>query len=168
VTHGDLGLRHRSARWQFEIMLFALRYSDRIVSVSTGALTPGGRDIVQSVNAASSSIHGIETSLKAQLTDRLSTHAVLNYTRGEQRVDAIDEAADRVPPLNGNLVLRYNVTDRWQLDAWLRAAARQDRLSNRDVVTISADNLTDKQYRTHGSGIDAPGRNLTATIRRRW
>jgi outer membrane receptor protein involved in Fe transport len=149
---------------------------------------------VQSVNAASSSIHGIETSLKAQLTDRLSTHAVLNYTRGEQRVDAIDEAADRVPPLNGNLVLRYNVTDRWQLDAWLRAAARQDRLSNRDVgdpridpngtagwaslgasgtwsgdnVTISADNLTDKQYRTHGSGIDAPGRNLTATIRRRW
>ena len=197
VTHGDLGLRHRSARWQFEIMLFALRYSDRIVSVSTGALTPGGRDIVQSVNAASSSIHGIETSLKAELTDRLSMHAVLNYTRGEQRVDAIDEAADRVPPLNGNLVLRYNLADRWQFDALLRAAARQDRLSNRDVgdpridpngtagwaslgasgtwsgdngwqVTISADNLTDKQYRTHGSGIDAPGRNLTATIRRRW
>jgi outer membrane receptor protein involved in Fe transport len=152
---------------------------------------------VQSVNAASSSIHGIETSLKAELTDRLSMHAVLNYTRGEQRVDAIDEAADRVPPLNGNLVLRYNLADRWQFDALLRAAARQDRLSNRDVgdpridpngtagwaslgasgtwsgdngwqVTITADNLTDKQYRTHGSGIDAPGRNLTATIRRRW
>ena len=197
VTHGDLGLRHRSARWQFEIMLFALRYSDRIVSVSTGEVTPDGRDIVQSVNAASSSIHGIEASVEADLTDRLSMHAVLNYTRGEQRIDSEEEAADRVPPLNGHLVFRYNLADRWQLDARLRAAARQDRLSNRDVgdpridpngtagwasfgasaswagdngwqVTISADNLADKQYRTHGSGIDAPGRNLTATIRRRW
>ncbi|MCO4812624.1 MAG: TonB-dependent receptor [Gammaproteobacteria bacterium] len=197
VTHADLGLRHRSARWQFEIMLFALRYSDRIVSVSTGAVTPDGRDIVQSVNAASSSIHGIEASLEADLADRLSMHAVLNYTRGEQRVGTEEEPADRVPPLNGNLVFRYNLAERWQLDARLRAAARQDRLSNRDVgdpridpngtagwaslgasaswagdggwqVTISADNLTDKQYRTHGSGIDAPGRNLTATIRRRW
>jgi outer membrane receptor protein involved in Fe transport len=197
VTHADLGLRQRSARWQFEIMLFALRYSDRIVSVSTGTATPDGRDIVQSVNAASSSIHGIETSLEAELTDRLSVGAVLNYTRGEQCVGTVDEAADRVPPLNGNLVFRYNFADRWLFSAWLRAAARQDRLSNRDVgdpridpngtagwaslggsgtwsadngwqVIISADNLTDKQYRTHGSGIDAPGRNLTATIRRRW
>ena len=74
MTHGDLGLRHRSARWQFEIMLFALRYSDRIVSVSTGAVTPDGRDIVQSVNAASSSIHGIETSLEGEL-DGPSEHA---------------------------------------------------------------------------------------------
>jgi len=197
VTHGDLGLRHRSDRWKFEIMLFALRYSDRIVSVSTGGTTPDGRDIVQSVNAASSSIHGIETGLTVELSDQLSLNAVLNYTRGEQRIGSVNEAADRVPPLNGYLDFSYDLDDRWQFRAWLRAAARQDRLSPRDItdpridpdgsagwaslgtsttwsndggwqVTVSADNLTDKQYRTHGSGIDAPGRNFTATLRRRW
>jgi len=197
VTHGDLGLRHRAANWRLEIMLFALRYTDRIVSVSTGNTTPDSRDIVQSVNAASSSIHGIEIGMQVEITDRLNARAVLNYTRGEQRVGTVEEAADRVPPLNGNILISYDLDDRWQFDTWLRAAARQDRLSARDTqdpridpsgtagwaslgtsatwsggdgwqVTVSADNLTDKQYRTHGSGIDAPGRNLAAIIRRRW
>ncbi len=197
VTHGDVGLRHYSERWRFELMVFALRYSDRIVSVATGDVNPDGRDIVQSVNAASSSIHGIETGFAAELSDRLSLKVVVNYTRGEQRVGTVVEAADRVPPLNGHLLFTYQPGDRWQFAAWLRAAARQDRLSDRDAndpridpngtagwaglgasaswlsddgwqVTVSADNLSDKQYRIHGSGIDAPGRNLSATIRRRW
>ncbi|MDH5456785.1 MAG: TonB-dependent receptor, partial [Gammaproteobacteria bacterium] len=122
---------------------------------------------------------------------------VVNYTRGEQQVVTAVEPADRVPPLNGHLLFTYQSGDRWQFEAWLRAAARQDRLSARDAddpridpdgtagwaslgasaswssdngwqVIVSADNLADKQYRIHGSGIDAPGRNLSATIRRRW
>jgi outer membrane receptor protein involved in Fe transport len=197
VTHVDLGLRQRAARGQFEIMLFALRYADQIVSMGTGDVTPGGRDIVQSVNAAASSIHGVEAGMTAELTGRLSMSAVLNYTRGQQRVDTAEEPADRVPPLNGHILMTYDLDTSWQFDAWLRAAARQDRLSARDTedpridpngtagwaslgasatwssaggwqVTVSADNLTDKQYRTHGSGIDATGRNFIATIRRRW
>ena len=197
VTHGDVGVRHYSERWRFELMVFALRYADRIVSVATGDVSPDGRDIVQSVNAASSSIHGIETGFDAELSDRLSLKVMLNYARGEQRVGSAVEAADRVPPLNGHLLFTYKPGDRWQFAAWLRAAARQDRLSDRDAddpridpdgtagwaslgasaawlsddgwqVIVSADNLADKQYRIHGSGIDAPGRNLSATIRRRW
>ena len=101
VTHGDLGVRYRSDRWQFEIALFALRYSDRIVSVSTGGVTPDGRDIVQSVNAASSTIHGAEAGMNVILTDRLRASAILNYARGDQRVSSVEEPADRVSPLNG-------------------------------------------------------------------
>lgn len=197
VNHGDLGLRYRSNHWQFELALFALRYSDRIVSVSTGDVTLSGRDIVQSVNAASSTIRGLEAGLNADLTDHVSIHAVLNYARGEQSTGGVKEPADRVSPLNGHLVVRYETGGRWRFESWLRAADRQDRLSARDVrdaridpngtagwaslgisatwsdesgwqVTLGADNLTDKEYRTHGSGIDAPGRSLSATIRRRW
>ena len=197
ATHGDLGVRHRSERWQFEVVVFALRYSDRIVSVSTGDVTPGGRDIVQSINAATSTIRGLEAGMSVKLSDRLSARAVLNYARGEQRVDGVTEPADRVSPLNGHIVMRYDAGERWQFESWLRAADRQDRLSARDVgdvridpngtagwasigasatwsgdsgwqVTLGADNLTDKEYRTHGSGMDAPGRNLSATFRRRW
>ena len=44
VTHGDAsGLRRQADRWQFELSLFSLRYTDRIVSVSTGDVTPDGR-----------------------------------------------------------------------------------------------------------------------------
>jgi outer membrane receptor protein involved in Fe transport len=197
VVHGDLGIRYRSSRWQFELAMFALRYSDRIVSVSTGDVTPTGRDIVQSVNASASDIRGLEAGLNVDLTDRISISAVLNYARGEQTTGGTDEPADRVSPLNGHILLRYDTGDRWQFESWVRAADTQERLSARDVndaridpngtpgwasigasatwsddsgwqVTLGADNLTDKEYRTHGSGIDAPGRNLSATIRRRW
>jgi len=197
VVHGDFGIRHRSGRWRFELAVFALRYSDRIVSVSTGDFSPSGRDIVQSVNAAASTIRGLEAGMNGDLTDQISISAVLNYARGEQTVGGDEEPADRVSPLNGHVLLRYDTGGRWQFASWLRAAGRQDRLSARDVrdaridpngtagwaslgtnatwsgdsgwqVTLGADNLTDKEYRNHGSGIDAPGRSLSATFRRRW
>ena len=197
VIHGDLGLRYRTERLRFEVVLFALRYSDRIVSVSTGELTADGRDIVQSVNAAASTLRGVEAGLDLMLSERLDITAVMNYARGEQTVGTTREPADRVPPLNGRVELRYAPGERWRLAAWVAAASAQDRLSARDVrdvridpngtagwasigasvtwdngdgwqVTLGADNLADKEYRTHGSGIDAPGRNLSATFRHRW
>jgi len=197
VTHGDLGIRHHSERWRLEVMVFKLKYSDRIISVSTGNLTPDGRDIVQSVNAASSSIHGVEAGLNASLTSRIRLEAVVNYTHGEQRISDTDEPADRVPPLNGRISLYYEHDDRWQFASWLVATSEQDRLSARDVrdvrinpdgtsgwgrlgasatwqdtsgwqVVLGVDNVFDKRYRVHGSGIDAPGRNLSLNVRRHW
>ena len=85
----------------------------------------------------------------------------------------------------------------YQLDAWVRFASDQDRLSARDVsdvridprgtagwvvngarlqkeyarqwrFSIALDNLLDKRFRVHGSGLDAPGRNLTISARYGW
>ena len=85
----------------------------------------------------------------------------------------------------------------WSLASWLRVSGAQDRLSDRDIrdvrinplgtagwatlgtkaswrpndvrqIDLMADNLLDKRYRVHGSGIDSPGRNFAITIRASW
>lgn len=197
VVHGDVGLRYRNGRVTAEVAIFALRYSDRIVSIATGGTTPEGRDIVQSINAASSTLQGMEAGVSVELLDGIEVRAVLNYVRGTQTVDGSEEPADRVPPLNGRLELRTDFGGNWQLETRLVAAARQDRLSARDVgdvridpagtagwatvgararwsgesgwrIDIGVDNALDRRFRVHGSGIDAPGRNLSVVIRRTW
>ena len=39
------------------------------------------------------------------------------------------------------------------------------RLSSRLDVTVLLDNLTDRNYRWHGSGVDAPGFSLATKVR---
>ncbi len=198
VRQLDIGLRKRTDNSQLELMIYSLRYDDRITSVLTGDVTADGRDIVRSVNAAKSSIHGVEAGLNVDLSDRIRARAILNYTWGEETIGSDSpQAADRIPPLSGELGLQVDLSSRWSLESWFTIAGRQDRLSDRDIrdsridpngtpgwaifgaeatwlpntlwtVGLKADNLLDKRYRTHGSGIDAPGRNFSVTFRTTW
>jgi outer membrane receptor protein involved in Fe transport len=197
ATHADLGLRFRGGIIGGEVRAFVLRYTNRIVSVATGETTADGRDVVQSVNAASASLHGLEATMRVAMADDLVLDARLTYTFGEQKVAGIEEPADRIPPLQARVALEWQLGDAWGLDAWLVGAARQDRLSARDVddiridprgtpgwmaagtrlrwaagsgwqIDFGIDNVFDKQYRVHGSGIDAPGRNASLTFRLTW
>jgi len=198
VVHGDLGIRYRSERTRFELILFALDYDDRITSVSTGELTADGRDIVQSVNAAAATIHGVELGLHAVLGDTVVAHATAGYTWGQQRLAGDPrEPADRIPPLSGRVGLTVEQGLRWTFDGWIEWAGAQDRLSDRDVrdvridptgtagwasvgaqatwdnggewsLVLSLSNILDKRYRVHGSGLDEPGMNASVRLRRVW
>ena len=198
VVQFDLGLRYHSETARLEFMLYALDYDDRITSVLTGGVTPEGRDVVQSVNAAESTIRGFEAGADLDISDSIGVSAVLNYTRGEQRIAGADaEPADRIPPLTGRLGVAWAPRDDLRVDGWLRFAHRQDRLSARDVrdiridpqgtsgwgilgirvswdygeawqFSLGVDNISDKRYRRHGSGMDAPGQNVLVTVRRAW
>ena len=198
VLHGDFGFRYRSARRHLSIVMYVLRYEDRITSVLTGDTTVDGRDIVQSVNAARSDIRGVEAGADFELSSMLRLKATLNYTWGEQRVAGqAREPADRIPPLSGRLALIFDSDKAWMLEGWIESAARQERLSARDVrdvrinpagspgwaslgaradwrladnwrLSLGISNLLDKQYRSHGSGIDQPGLNVSVQARRVW
>jgi outer membrane receptor protein involved in Fe transport len=198
VVQIDAGARYTVDRADFQLMLYTLDYTDRITSVLTGEVTPEGRDVVQSVNAADSTVRGFEGGASFDLNDTMSVEAVLNYTWSEERVPgSATEPGDRIPPLSGRLNFVYDTGRDFRLDAWLRFAGEQDRLSSRDVqdiridpdgtsgwgilgargswdvtggwqFTLGVDNVFDKRYRVHGSGLDAPGRNVMASVRKTW
>jgi outer membrane receptor protein involved in Fe transport len=198
VEHLDFGFRRQNERSRIELMLYALDFNNRILSMSTGDITAERRDIVQSVNAAKSQVHGAEASFEFQLSDQIGIHSIFNYTWGEQRIGKHPtEAADRIPPLSGFVSMRFDSQKSWGIKGRFSTAGKQDRLSARDhrdnridpagtpgwatvstiaewypndiwQITLSAGNLLDKRYRVHGSGIDAPGRNFALTVRAVW
>lgn len=198
VTQLDAGIRYRSEPLDFDLIVFALHYTDRISSILTASVTADGRDITQSQNIAEADIHGVEFSGKWLLTEVAEANFVLNYLRGEQFEQAgAAVPADRMPPLNGQLKLNYFLSDALSIEPYINFASGQDRLSPRDVrdtridpngtpgwvsvnvqstwrysdvlrISLKLENLLDKDYRAHGSGINAVGRNFYLSFHTLW
>jgi len=185
----DIGIKASTGRWQAEAFAWYSDYQDKISSRFTGETTPEGRLIVQSDNLNSVELWGFETGLRDLAGDAMEWYAVVNYTRGEENDGGETVPADRIPPLSGRLGLVYLHGERWRFEPFLDFAGRQDRLSPRDEgdprinpagtagwgtvnflaswqatdnteLGLRLQNLGDKNYREHGSGIDAPGRNF--------
>jgi outer membrane receptor protein involved in Fe transport len=193
ITGYDLGLVARRGARALEVSAYVSDYRDRISSVATGETTAGGRQVVQSRNIGRVRIYGVElfatTGVGAWVFD-----TTLNWTWGESREAGASEPADRIPPLAGRLRAQRTL-GAWSVQAVAQYARHQDRLSARDrddpridpagtagwwslnlraqrplaaglELTVGLDNVLDERYREHGSGIDAPGRELVLRLER--
>jgi len=198
VTQFDVGVKAFGDGYSFEAFVFSLDYEDRIESVSTGAVTPAGRNVTQSRNLASADLHGAELAIFVEPSATIRIDALLNYVRGTSRVaDDPETPADRVPPLNGRVGVTWLPTANVSTEFFALFAAGQDRLSPRDVndpridpggtpgwatlhagivyqrgdswtIRAGIDNIFDVRYRVHGSGVDARGRNAVVSAEYRW
>lgn len=198
VTQYDVAVRHNGEVVSGEFVIYRLDYRDKIDSALTGGTTPGGRDIVQSTNLGKAAIHGVEAGLRWHPESAWSAELVVNYTRGEQREpDGTLVDGDRIPPLNGRLTIARDIGRSLSLESDFVFADAQDRLSPRDVrdtridpdgtpgwailnvgarwegpehwtVNAGVENLLDRRFRAHGSGIDAPGVNVYLSATTSW
>ncbi|MEM7284650.1 MAG: TonB-dependent receptor, partial [Pseudomonadota bacterium] len=162
----------------------------------TGDVDGDGREIVQNRNVNRSEIAGVEAAVSWQASDSLQFGFVSNYTFGEDQTGGQEFPGDRIPPLHGELSATYQHDSPWRFKSFVRFASAQNRLSPRDTrdnridpngtpgwatlnfevgyeaeqwsIQARAENVFDRSYRHHGSGVDATGHNLTAQFRLRF
>jgi hemoglobin/transferrin/lactoferrin receptor protein len=194
----DAGVKYQSPRLAGEVFGFYSDYDDKIEEVPTGAITEDGRTVVRSANLNTVTLYGVEAGARVHLPLEVELVGVLNYTRGtEELPDGSKGPADRIPPLNGRLGLVWRPSERVWVEPFLGYAARQDRLSARDLadpridlrgtpgwVTVNVragwdvsrylqvraalENIADEAYRAHGSGVDAPGIGAIVAVEARF
>ena len=197
----EIGLKHIGAGASGGASLFYSDYTDFIEReyYATGFDDTQGTtdDIFRMENVGEAEIYGFEVWGKATVSETLSGHwsvsGQLAYARGRDLTD--DEPLRRMPPLNGNVGMRWDGNDRrrW-VELLVEVAAEQDDLSPGDIadnriptggtpgwatinlrggvdlghgvsLTAGLHNIGDERYRVHGSGVDAPGVNLVLGIR---
>lgn len=190
----DVGVRLRRPALTTEAYVFALRHDDRIDVVPTGRMTDTGRTIVVSDNVGTTTTYGAEA-LAALRLEQVALDGAVSWVRGtKDDLGEGQEPADRIPPLGARLAVRWTPAPSLTLDAEVRVAAAQRRLSMRDLedpridptgtdgfatmavgaryqwpsltIALRVENLADAQYREHGSGVDAAG--IDARLLLQW
>ena len=141
-------------------------------------------------NLGKAVIQGVEFAVDYSPVGALIFRANLTSTRGQNTT--LDEPVGGIPPLFGLTGIRWSL-GRIFLDGFARFAARQERLSSDDlddpripdngtpgwftlnarggitlgrnfILQISLENLLDRNYREHGSGMNGPGRNFILSL----
>jgi len=211
VPNADLGperadtleLLARTRFWRVELAAagYVSLLHDLIKRVPTtwqGNKEVAGKDVYRNENGGEGLLYGVEAGAALDIGWGLSMTGHLTYTWGEEEeLDGTLDPLSRIPPLFGQVKLRYDLPVlrhvRSFAELYVRAASDQSRLSAEDIkdvrippggtdgwwtvnlrlgalaaqwlrVGLTLENLTDKKYKYHGSGVWAPGFNAVLGI----
>ena len=185
----ELGIRARSEWLRAELSVYHNRLNDLIVRIREGSDSIAGYPVYRKENVQKGYIQGIEGDVRAMLGSAFSLEAALAWQYGQNVTRG--EPMRRIPPLFGRVGLEY-VRSRFRCTLESLFADRQERLAASDIsdnriptggtpgwavfnvygeyalkklsFRMGFWNLFDEDYRYHGSGINAPGRNATLGV----
>jgi outer membrane receptor protein involved in Fe transport len=186
----QLGYKYQGKKLRGEIYLYRNELYNLIVRNRVGGDSIEGYPVYQKENVERAYIQGFETALDYTLSSAWSFAGSLTYTYGQNITK--NEPVRRIPPLFGRLLVEYKKSTWWCNVEWL-AAAKQDRLAQGDMddnripaggtpgwnifnintgytwrfleADLRLQNLLNKDYRYHGSGVNGYGRSAIFTLK---
>ena len=180
----EAGYKYVTNQWNIGTAIYYNKLSNLITQVQTGQEINGYK-VYQKVNNGEAIIRGIEGYIKWNAANRLYFDGFASFNHGQNVTDA--EPLRRIPPLNGYFSIKYKLPLMY-LKGEVSWADDQTRLAKGDKddnripiggtpgwkvfnlysgynfkpfqLRLSVQNLFDRDYRTHGSGINAVGRSF--------
>jgi len=186
--NSELGYKYVSGSVSLGAALYRNKMIDLITRVQTAQVIDGYK-VYKKENTEEALIKGVEGFLEWQANRNLSVDMFASFNHGQNLSKS--EPLRRVPPFNGNISMRYKLSKLY-VKGELAWADKQDRLAQGDRddnriplngtpgwkvlniysgytfgkahLRLSAQNLFNVDYRTHGSGINAVGRSLWMNV----
>jgi len=185
----EIGYKYRSNKIDFSIAAFKMKLKDIIARVLVDGKVINGYNVYNKKNIESSYINGAEVNYTYLLSKYLTWYTNATYTYGQNETK--NEPMRRIPPLFGQNKISF-VKKNKTLAISHQFAGKQDRLAQGDkddnrigklgtpgwnIFNIDAGwqvknlslntsliNISNVQYKTHGSGVYGVGRAVNLTI----
>jgi outer membrane receptor protein involved in Fe transport len=184
-TQIQIGYKWNGPKFNWETYTYYNRLKDIVVRNKKGNETIDGYPVHIKENAENGYIMGMETNFQYILSKSLQMTGSLTYTYGQNT--SKKEPIRRIPPLFGYVNLQYQKEKYWAR-LFFQLAGKQQRLAAGDIsdnrigplgtpgwsvinisngfnfkkmdINLTLQNVLNKDYKFHGSGINSVGRSL--------